>query len=199
MIKLNKGLRRNVQKYCLPDVLLEGDRVYLCPPSLDDWQEWVVLRERNQEFLKPYEPTWSENFRTYNYFLKRLERQKREWLAGRGAYFLIHKTNTHEIIGGVNLNSILLGVSRHATFGYWLGEEHQGHGFMNESLQLVIDYAFDELKLKRLNAATLLDNARSYKLLTNLGFEEEGLAKSYVQIDGVWQDHKLFGLVNPKD
>ena len=64
---------------------------------------------------------------------------------------------------------------------------------MFEVAKLAMDYAFEKLNLRRLNAACLPDNHRSAKLLLKLGFEEEGFAKKYLQINGQWQDHRLFG------
>jgi len=196
MIKLKRGLPRNNRKYDLPDVLLEGNRIYLCPPSINDWKEWVNIRRVNKTFLQAFEPKWSTNYNERDYFLKRLNAQKTEWDAGRGMFFFIHHGESHKVIGGINLNNIVMGAACHASLGYWLDEASQGQGYMRESLALIIDYSFRELRLRRLNAACLPDNQRSIRLLEGLGFEEEGYAKKYLQINGAWQDHRLFGLVN---
>ena len=62
---------------------------------------------------------------------------------------------------------------------------------------LVMDYVFHILRLNRLNAACLPDNDRSIKMLLRHGFEEEGYAKNYLQINGIFQDHRLFGKLSP--
>ena len=170
----------------------------LRPPMKRDWGEWVAIRRYNEEFLQPYEPSWSSNYQDQDYYLRRLARQKTEWDAGRGAYFLIYHAKNHNLIGGVNLNNICYGAARYASLGYWLDKDYEGQGYMRESIAAIIDYAFNTLELRRLNAACLIDNNRSVRLLQSLGFEEEGLAKKYLQIDGEWQDHRLFGLINPK-
>lgn len=187
--------RKFLAKEEKPKPELEGFRIVLRPPCLSDYSQWASVRAKNKNFLTPYEPEWAEDFLTKDFFLRRLERQKKERKAHRGAFFLIHHKAEGGIIGGINLNDIRLGPARHASLGYWLDENHQGQGYMREAGKLVIDYAFNVLKLKRLNAACLPDNDRSIKLLHALGFDDEGFAKAYLQINGTWQDHRLFGLL----
>lgn len=175
---------------------LEGFRVDLRFPDLADYVPWADVRRRNQAFLTPYEPQWSSDALSQDFFIRRLKRQQQEWQAGRGAFFLIHHKISKDIIGGINLNDIRMGAARHASLGYWLDEDSQGQGYMTEAGLLVMNYAFGILNLRRLNAACLVDNQPSIKLLTTLGFEEEGFAKQYLQINGNWQDHRLFGLAS---
>jgi [ribosomal protein S5]-alanine N-acetyltransferase len=63
----------------------------------------------------------------------------------------------------------------------------------------VIDFAFDELRLHRINAAYMPENIRSEHLLKSLGFSKEGFAKSYLFINGAWEDHIIASLINNKD
>ncbi len=195
MIKFKQGWRRN---FLSPHIItpdLEGERVILRPPCLKDYPVWSEVRNKNQQFLKPYEPEWASDCLTKDFFMRRLVRQEKEVDAGRGVFFLIHENADKKIIGGINLNNIQLGAARHATLGYWLDEKYKRRGYMYESASLAIDYAFDVLKLHRLNAACVFDNEASVGLLEKLSFEEEGFAKSYFQINGQWCDHRLFGLL----
>lgn len=176
---------------------LMGLKVILKAPCLKDYEEWALVRTKNQQHLKPFEPKWASDCLSRDFFARRLERQDTEHKAGRGCYFLIHHKKSGDIIGGINLNNIQMGAARHADLGYWIDEAYQGKGYMKESVSLVIEYAFNNLKLKRLNAACLPDNTRSINLVKSLGFEEEGFAKQYLQINGQWQDHVLFGLLSP--
>jgi ribosomal-protein-alanine N-acetyltransferase len=161
-----------------------------------DYQSWCDVRARNKEFLTPYEPQWADDALSKNFYKRRLIRQNQEMLAGRGLFFLIFCKKTKTAIGGFNLNNIQYGAARSASLGYWLDEAMQGQGYIFEAAQLAVNYAFDTLKLHRLNAACLPHNHRSANLLLKLGFEEEGFAKRYLQINGDWQDHRLFGCIN---
>ncbi len=66
---------------------------------------------------------------------------------------------------------------------------------MTQGLQLVLTFAFQRLKLHRVEAACLPHNGPSRSLLTKSGFREEGYAREYLCIDGRWQDHVLFALL----
>ena len=67
---------------------------------------------------------------------------------------------------------------------------------MSEALQLVVRFAFDTLRLHRVEAACIPDNARSIRVLEKAGFRREGLLRSYLRINGVWQDHYLYALIS---
>ncbi len=178
----------------MPPIKYEAERLFIRPPCLDDWSQWATIRGRNQEFLKPFEPTWPDDCLEESFYERRLARQEKDWQEGRAYSFLIFKNDDNVLVGGVNINNVSRGAAQYATLGYWLDEGEQGQGYMEEALRLVIDFGFDELKLHRFNAGCLQDNERSVKLLLKLGFEEEGFAKKFVQIAGKWQDHRLFGL-----
>jgi ribosomal-protein-alanine N-acetyltransferase len=70
---------------------------------------------------------------------------------------------------------------------------------VTEALGAALGFIFDAYRLHRVMASYRPDNARSGRLLENLGFEREGLAKAYLKIDGQWADHVLTSLVNPQD
>ncbi|WP_428674636.1 GNAT family N-acetyltransferase, partial [Roseibium sp.] len=78
------------------------------------------------------------------------------------------------------------------TLGYWMGEPFAGNGYMTEAVAVAVRYAFDELRLHRVEAACIPDNTRSIRLLEKAGFEREGLMRSYLKIDGRWCDHFLY-------
>lgn len=198
MINFKRGLRLNKKQTPLPRQTmqaLEGFRVAVKPPVFEDFDIWAQVRLKNQNDLIPFEPKWADDCHSEAYFIRRLKKQQKSRDAGTGAYFLIHHKANGTIIGGINLNDIRLGAARHASLGYWLDKDYQGQGYMHEAARLVIDYAFDVLKLERINAACLPDNEPSAKLLLSLGFEEEGFAKKYLQINGEQRDHRLFGLI----
>lgn len=174
---------------------LSGHRVMLRPPQMRDYKLWATVREANRLHLKPYEPTWGEQALSESFYSSRLNKQKNDWLADQSYAFLIFTGEGRNIIGGVNINHVARGAAQQGTLGYWLDKSHEGQGYMTESLVQIINFARDGLRLHRLHAATLPFNHRSRELLERLGFDEEGYARSYVQIDGKWADHVLYGYV----
>lgn len=177
----------------MPDFMIAGEKVYLRPPHLSDWENWADVRRKNRMHLKPFEPTWPPNCLSEDFFKRRLARQTREWLGDSSYSFLILKTSDAKLIGGMNINNVVRGAAQFASLGYWIDKNHEGRGMMKESIRLTLQYCFRDLGLHRVHASCIPDNERSKNLLIKCGFKEEGYAENYLKIDGKWQDHILFG------
>ncbi len=98
-----------------------------------------------------------------------------------------------------SLTNIVRGPFMACNIGYSVSEEFQGQGVAKSLVSHAIDYAFNELRLNRVMANYLPRNERSAKLLESLGFVKEGLARRYLCINGVWEDHVLTSLLNPEN
>lgn len=186
------------------DTELTGFHVILRPPRMQDQEEWLGLRRKNRHFLSAYEPRWGKESLTPAFYQRRMERLQKDWEEDRGYSFLMFKRPVEDtkrramentLIGGFNINHVCRGAAEYASLGYWIDEGHQGGGYMRAAMRLIIHFAYKDLKLHRLHAATLPDNVRSQNLLTKMGFAEEGRARKYIEINGIWEDHILFGLV----
>lgn len=187
------------QKPALPDLQLDASRIVMRPPRMEDWPAWAEVRWRNYTYLKPFEPTWPRQCLGADFFERRLTRQCQDWEQDKGRYFLILKKDVsagdpHNVIGGMNVNNICRGAAHFASLGYWIDEKHQGQGYMAEAMRLICRYAFEDLEFHRLHGACIPDNVRSQNVLLKAGFKEEGFAEKYLKIDGIWQDHILYGL-----
>ncbi len=173
---------------------LETTRFLLRPAVTEDYAPWSEVRYRNYQYLKPFEPAWPERSLEKDFFQRRISRLQEDWLFDRAYAFLIFDIESQNLIGGININNVTRGAAQYAALGYWLSEEEQGRGAMTEAAHAVLTYAFKDLHLSRMNAATLEHNVKSRAMLKRLGFCEEGFAKKYIQIDGRRQDHVLYGL-----
>ncbi len=176
------------------DTALETPRLIVRPACLDDHAQWCDVRGRNRNFLKPFEPAWPENCLTFDFFKRRVLRLNQDWLADSMYGFLVFEKDDGRLIGGININNVTRGAAQYAALGYWLDQDHQGQGYMREAATSVLYFAFRDLRLARMNAATLPHNLKSRAMLAGLGFTEEGFARDYIQIDGGRQDHVLYGL-----
>lgn len=179
-----------------PKTRLETTRLILRPPRDRDFDQWAALRERSRDFLAPWEPAWPEDALTRESFRRRVRRFHQNWRSDLGyAFFIAHKSSG-ALLGGITLSNIRRGVAQSAGLGYWIGAPYAARGVMGEAARDgLLPFAFDTLKLHRLEAACLPHNDRSRRLLNRAGFEEEGLARKYLCIDGAWRDHALFGLL----
>jgi len=170
-------------------------RLYLRPLQQGDWREWAALREDSREFLVPWEPTWAHDALTRGAFRRRVRAYDREWQQGTAYSLLIMRQEDDCLLGGVTLSNLRRGVAQSASLGYWIGASHVRRGFMTEALGGVLEFAFEELALHRIEAACLPSNEASQALLQRMGFNEEGYARGFLRINGRWQDHLLFGML----
>lgn len=175
--------------------LLRQGRVYLRPARHGDWRAWVALRRDSREFLEPWEPTWPYDALSRAAFRRRLQQYRAEMRNDTGYAFLIFRKQDDQLLGGVSMSNIRRGVAQSASLGYWIGQPFARHGYMSEALLAVLSYSFDTLGLHRMEAACLPGNTASRGLLAKAGFTEEGYAREYLRINGIWQDHVLFAIL----
>lgn len=177
--------------------VLEGARVTLRLPRNRDFQEWVELRRESRAFLEPWEPRWTDEELERAGWRHRQTRYRREFARRAAVPFFIFEKKSGSLAGGITVGSIRRGVAQSCQIGYWMGERYAGQGLMHEALLLVVDYAFDSLLLHRVEAACIPENTRSMRLLEKAGFQREGLLRSYLRINNVWQDHFLYSRIAP--
>lgn len=175
--------------------LLRGDGIYLRPAANADFSAWAALREASKAFLKPWEPVWAEDELSRAAFRRRVRRQQDEMSRDEAYSFLIFDDGSHALLGGATLGGIRRGVSQAATLGYWMGAPFAGKGVMTKAVAEIAAFGFGRLGLHRLEAACIPGNLASQKLLERNGFSREGLAASYLCIDGAWRDHWLYARV----
>jgi [ribosomal protein S5]-alanine N-acetyltransferase len=175
---------------------IEGDGVMLRTPQMTDFEEWAALRETSREFLAPWEPTWPIDDLTRGAFRRRIKRYAEDLRSDQGYAFLIVRYTDEAVVGGLTLANIRRGVAQAGSIGYWIGLPYIRQGYMTAAVRAVIPFAFASLRLHRLEAACIPSNDGSIKLLEKTGFVREGFAREYLCINGVWQDHLLYGRLN---
>ncbi|MFO1168072.1 MAG: GNAT family protein [Rhodoblastus sp.] len=174
---------------------VRGDGVFLRPAEMADWQEWARLREHSRNFLTPWEPIWPSDDLTRTAFRRRVKRHAEEMARDEAFPFLIFRARDKALVGGLTIGQIRRGVAQAATIGYWVGVNYAGQGYMSRALRAAVAYSFSTLRLHRVEAACLPSNISSIRVLESAGFKREGLARSYLRINGRWQDHLLFAVL----
>ncbi len=153
------------------------------PLTSEDAGELAAVLVENRMFLARSSPDRAERFFT--------AKGQREKIESDGSKAFAILAGDH-IAGTVTMSNIVLGPLQSANLGYWVAERENGRGLATSAVREVIGLAFGELGLHRLEAATLVDNAPSQRVLEKNGFEPIGLARRYLQIAGEWRDHLLF-------
>lgn len=176
---------------------VDGDGVYLRPPKASDYPEWRDLRARSREFLQPWEPTWPTDDLSRAAFRRRLTAYARDREVGSAYPFFVFRAQDGALTGGITLSNVRRGVAQMGSVGYWCAKPYARQGLTLRAVRALVLFSFRSLALHRLEAACLPENQPSRRLLNQAGFSEEGFAKAYLKINGVWRDHVLFGLVSP--
>jgi [ribosomal protein S5]-alanine N-acetyltransferase len=156
------------------------------PVRPEDVEELAALYLANRDFLAPFEPVRLPEFFTADGQRRRLERQ----LADGTHPFAI--LDGEAIAGTINLFRIFRDGAASGVIGYWIDRVRNGRGLATGAVGEILPYAFDGLDLHRVEAATLVDNVPSQRVLEKNRFERIGLARNYLRINGDWRDFFLF-------
>ncbi len=173
-------------------VRIETDRMTLRPPQHSDFRAWSALRQSSAEFLVPWEPTWSSDHLTRKAFTNRVYWAQRSISGGTAMPLFLIRRADETLLGAITLDNIRRGPSQAGTLGYWIGAAYARQGLMLEAIEALVHHAFTELDLSRIEAACLPENAASRGVLEKSGFKYEGVAQSYLQINGRWRNHVLY-------
>lgn len=145
---------------------------------------------RNRDFLRAFEPAREEDFFTPAYQAEVLRGELLAREQGTGCRFYIHPTGEPEkIIGSIGLNNIIRGAFQSCHLGYKLDKDYRNRGYMTMAVSMVVDHAFQQLYLHRIEANVMPGNLASLRVLEKNDFEKEGLSKYYLNINGTWEDH----------
>ncbi len=174
---------------------VHGDGISLRVPQISDYADWAELRAQSRDFLTPWEPAWTSSELTRTSYRRRLKYYARDMREDLGYAFFMFDSEKDTLLGGLTLSNVRRGVTHACTLGYWVGAVHAGQGKMTAGVRAAIPFVFDTLRLHRLEAACLPRNEASIKLLDRVGYTREGLARRYLKINGIWQDHVTYALL----
>lgn len=166
---------------------VKGKNVFLRYVSLGDYEEMMELFRESSKFYKGLvtPPLDFESFKTY------VERN----LDDASEFFVICRKTDEKIVGAINLSQIFRKAFQNAYLGYSLGVNYTGFGYMTEAIDLILKYAFKDLKLHRIEANIQPHNKASIAVVERCGFTKEGFSPKYLKIDGKWRDHERWAII----
>ncbi|WP_246097898.1 GNAT family N-acetyltransferase [Rhodococcus spelaei] len=179
----------------LGPLVVGAGRVTLRPIRLRDAAAWSRIRIRDQEHLRPWEPTgegpWEARHHIGNWpgLCSSLRSEARK---GRMLPMVIELDG--KFCGQLTIGNIVRGALRSAWIGYWVTKEVGGQGVATAALALGLDHGFSAVGLHRIEATVRPENVASQAVLRNVGFREEGLLRRYLDVDGAWRDHLLVAI-----
>ena len=166
----------------------KGFRVQLIRPSAGDRDEYLQLVRDSRSLHRPwvYPPKSAEDFALY---LRRTRSRDR-------VDFFLRNKATSDLLGVFELSVIVRGPLRSTFLGFYALAPYAGKGYMKEGLALVLDEAFETLKLHRVEASIQPGNERSLGLVESCGFRCEGYSQKYLKIGGRWRDHERWAILS---
>lgn len=178
-----------IPKWKLYKMELETTRLILKVLKEDQADLVVDYQIANKDFVKEWSPIRKEEFFTLDYHQKNLTQNLSPLLL---RLFLFEKEDQSTIIGDIGFSNIVRGAFQSCHLGYSMLHSKINHGYITEALEASIQYVFKEMGLHRIEANVVPRNKPSIKVLEKLGFENEGLRKTYLMINGKWEDHLSF-------
>jgi ribosomal-protein-alanine N-acetyltransferase len=179
-------------------MVLETDDLRLISPDLSLASALTDYWRRNRAFLAPYEPQRSEEFFTPSHQADILREEIEREQADTGyRFYITRKEIPGEIIGSIGLSNVVRGAFHSCFMGYQLDEAYLNRGYMTQTVNRVVEYAFRELHLHRIEGNIMPRNQRSIRVVEKCGFTKEGISSAYLNINGVWEDHIHMVKLNP--
>ncbi len=154
-------------------------------------EELNGLIERNFDHIKRWS-AWLKDERSIENTCAFIERNLEQFNKNEG--FALGIWFENEMAGQVEYN-YLDWTNRKTEIGFWLGESFQWKGLATKSCRALIDYAFDELKLNRVEMLCGVENIKSRKIAEKLGFREEGIIREAQWIHDRFVNFVIYGML----
>lgn len=160
--------------------------------DISDHDVYLELVRRNREHLRQWLP-WPDHVQNKDDAIAFIERTRKQWYEHQG------------FIGGISYKEQLCGIvgfhsinhrQKHASLGYWLGDEFQGKGIMTKVCSFLLQHAFTVMTLHRVEIRTEVDNLKSRALAERLGFTLEGIARQTAIVNRRYVDHAVYSLLS---
>ena len=177
---------------------LYGRRVRLRPLTPNDFEAWREVRRRNCAWLTQWEPTrppgQPDIIEDSAAFFARCGARQRERQLGAGYAFGVFVEDN--FAGEMNLSSVQRGPFQNAYVGYWIDSARAGCGYTPEALVVAAQFAFETIRLHRLQISIIPRNSASRRVVEKLDIRCEGVAVRYLEINGTWEDHMRFAMTS---
>lgn len=178
---------------------MESRNIRLRKLETEDLPRLVEMEIQNKELFEQFSITRQPDFYTLEGQMKRMQIQEENRMQDKEYNFGIFHKGEEKLIGTINLVQVMRGPVQSAIMGYTIDQQYSGNGYATEAVKLLVDYAFEELLLHRIEAGVKPHHEASMRVLEKAGFHKEGIRKKNVQINGQWQDHQMLAIINPED
>ncbi|MHA2857977.1 GNAT family N-acetyltransferase [Paenibacillus lautus] len=180
-------------------MFMQGRQIYVKSVEESDAEALWKLEVDNRDFFQRFTGLRDDEFYTLEGQLERIRKARESSKADQAYLYMIGLRDTETIIGEIMLTEVVRGNLQSCWIGYFLDRDHNGKGCMTEAVQMVVRFAFQELKFHRIEAGVMPHNQGSIRVLLKAGFHKEGIARKNVKINGKWEDHQTLAMLNEAD
>ncbi|WP_291560352.1 MULTISPECIES: GNAT family N-acetyltransferase [unclassified Clostridium] len=177
-------------------MVLTGNKIFIRFFEEADAESLLDLHLRNGELFQKYSPTFDDDFYTLDAKRKYISNSIKQREEDKAYSFGIYLKDNGKLIGNVSLYHIFRGSLQRCLIGYSLDKQYNGRGYTTKAVSLAVEFAFNELKLHRVDAGVMLSNIGSMRVLEKAGFHREGIEQKGVKINGQWEDHQMFAIIS---
>ncbi|UDK98439.1 GNAT family N-acetyltransferase [Lysinibacillus sphaericus] len=178
-------------------VSIQGEKCYVRTFQEKDAQGLTGLVSRNKYFWSTYEPLQRPEYYTVDAQYKKIQESLYLMSSKREFTFGIYEQGTNNLIGHIALYAIKRLPYSSAFVGYAMDEIYIGKGIVTEAVELVVQFAFEQIGLHRVEAYVSTENNASIRVLEKSGFQREGLLRKLLYINGQWVDHYMYARLEP--
>lgn len=178
-------------------VSIQGEKCYVRTFQEKDAQSLTGLVSRNKYFWSTYEPLQRPEYYTIDAQYKKIQESLYLMGSKREYTFGIYELGTNNLIGHISLYAIKRLPYSSAFVGYAMDEIYVGKGIVTEAVELVVQFAFEQIGLHRVEAYVSTENSASIRVLEKSGFQQEGLLRKLLYINGQWVDHYMYARLEP--
>ena len=182
----------------MANYILATPRMYLKLAHPRMAREVADFNLRNREILQDVEPMRPSMFYTKKGQKQYLRMDYKDAMRGSEYRWFLTLKGDKKVIGTVCIGNIMFGSVKSCVISYKIDKDWRNQGLCSEAVEEVIRFAFDGLRLHRIEAQVMPRNAKSQRIMRKFNFENEGLSKQCLEINGKWEDHYRYSLLNHK-
>jgi ribosomal-protein-serine acetyltransferase len=152
---------------------------------------YYQLIERNRQHLREWMP-WLDMEQTVEDLYLFMRNSLQQFVNNQGIQLGIwHQGN---IVGSIGLHALDWN-DRKVEMGYWLSADQQGKGLVTKAAQTLVNFAFDEYKLNKVEIHCATGNHRSRAIPERLGFTQEGIKRQDQWLYDHYVDMVIYGML----
>ncbi len=159
----------------------------------------IACYKKNDAHFRPFIPTVPVHFFDQQFWSNKIFKELQEGLLGNSLGLFLFALDNKTVIGKITLSNIIKGARQAANLGYHIDEDCQGQGIVSSAVKIICHHAFIKMGLHCIEAGFVPHNKKSERVLEKCGFQKCGNFPNYILINGKWEEHVIYQLINKEN